>query len=42
MKFLQLVKIYEKLEAISSGNEMRDILSNFFKKVPKSEIDKVA
>ena len=41
MKFLDMVKVYEQLEATSSGNKLREILSNFFKKVPKNEIDKV-
>ncbi|MBW2980157.1 ATP-dependent DNA ligase [Candidatus Woesearchaeota archaeon] len=41
MKFLDLVKVYEQLEATSSGNKLREILSDFFKKVPKQEIEKV-
>ena len=42
MKFLKLVKIFEQLEQITSGNKMREILSNFFKKVPETDIDSVA
>lgn len=40
--FSKLTEIYEQLEVITSGNKMREILSNFFKKVPKQDIDKVA
>jgi len=42
IKFIELVKVYEELEKISSGNEMRRILSEFFKKCPKEEIDVIA
>lgn len=42
MKFSNLVQIFEQLEQISSGNKMREILSNFFKKIPKDDIDSVA
>lgn len=41
MDFQKLVELYEQLEKISSGNEMRDVLSEFFKKVDK-DIDVVA
>ncbi len=42
MKFLELAKLYEKLEKTSSYNTMRDILSSFFKKTPKQELEQVA
>ncbi|MBW2966314.1 ATP-dependent DNA ligase [Candidatus Woesearchaeota archaeon] len=42
MKFLKLVEIFEQLEKISSGNKLREILSKFFKKISKSDIDSVA
>lgn len=38
MDFEKLVVVYEKLEKISSGNEMREVLSEFFKTVPVEEI----
>jgi DNA ligase 1 len=38
MEFQKLVKIYEQLESISSGNEIRRILSEFFKEVPIEDI----
>ncbi len=42
MKFSDLAEVYEQLEKTSSGNALRKILSDLFKKVPKNEIDKVA
>ncbi len=42
MNFEKLVKVYEELEQTASGNRMREILSDFFKKVPKEEIGIVA
>jgi DNA ligase-1 len=42
MKFDVLVKVYEQLEEISSGNKMREILAEFFKKVPKDTIAMVS
>lgn len=41
MKFNKLVQIFEQLEQISSGNKIREILSNFFKRA-KSDIDSIA
>ena len=38
MKFKDLVRVFEELEKTSSGNKLREILSAFLKKVPKSEI----
>lgn len=38
MDFQKLVEIYEHLEKTSSGNAMREILAEFFKKVPKEDI----
>ena len=38
MDFEKLVEVYEKLENTSSGNEIRDILASFFKKVPTDDI----
>ena len=38
MEFQKLVEIYEQLEKISSGNEMRNILSDFFKEVSNEDI----
>jgi DNA ligase-1 len=40
--FKDLAEVYEQLENTSSGNELRRILAGLFKKVSKSEIDKVA
>jgi DNA ligase-1 len=42
MKFSILADVFEKLENTSSGNEMRKILSEFFKKVPKDEIEEIS
>lgn len=38
MHFQILVDIYQQLEQTASGNKMREILSEFFKKVPKEDI----
>ena len=38
MDFQKLVDLYEQLEETSSGNTMREILSEFFKKVSKDDI----
>ncbi|PIN76811.1 hypothetical protein COV17_00990 [Candidatus Woesearchaeota archaeon CG10_big_fil_rev_8_21_14_0_10_36_11] len=38
MEFDKLVDVYEELEKTASGNQMREILSDFFKKVPKEDI----
>ena len=38
MDFKELANLYEELEKTSSGNEMREILAEFFKKVPAEEI----
>jgi DNA ligase-1 len=42
MKFSELAELYEKLEKTSSYNAMREILSKFFKKTPKEELERVA
>lgn len=42
LTFSKLAEIFSQLEAVTSGNKMREILSNFFKKVPKQDIDKVS
>ncbi len=42
MDFEKLAILYEQLENTSSGNKMREILSDFFKEVPKDEISIVA
>ncbi len=41
MLFHNLAAIFEQLEQTSSGNKMREILSEFLKKVPAEDIDKV-
>ena len=38
MDFQKLVDVYEELEQTSSGNALREILSTFFKTVPKEDI----
>ncbi len=38
MDFQKLADVYEELEKTSSGNKMREILSDFFKKVPEDDI----
>ncbi|MDP3733710.1 MAG: DNA ligase, partial [Nanoarchaeota archaeon] len=38
MDFQKLVELYEHLERTSSGNTMREILAEFFKKVPTEDI----
>ncbi len=38
MHFDKLVKVYERLEQTASGNEINQILSEFFKTVPKEDI----
>src|SRR3989344_3683295 len=42
MDFDKLAQLYEELEKTSSGNTMREILSEFFKNVPQEDIDIVA
>jgi len=42
LQFSKIADIFSQLEEVTSGNEMRRILSGFFKKVPSSDIDKVA
>ena len=41
LPFSQVATMYEQLEKITSGNKMREILSSFFRKVPKEDMDKV-
>ena len=38
MDFQKLADLYEELEQTSSGNKMREILAEFFKKVPDDDI----
>ena len=38
MDFEELVQVYEQLEKISSGNEIREILADFFKKISKDDL----
>ena len=42
MDFDKLVAVYEELEKTASGNQMREILSEFFKKVSAEEISTIA
>ena len=42
MDFDTLAQLYEELEKTSSGNAMREILSEFFKNVPQEDIGIVA
>ena len=42
MLFSRLADVFKQLEKITSGNRMRAVLADFFKKVPKSEICMVA
>lgn len=42
MRFSELAHLYEKLENTSSYIAMKEILSNFFKKVSKEELEQVA
>ncbi len=42
MDFLKLAELYEELEKTSSGNAMREILAEFFKKTPQEEIGVIA
>ncbi|MEM4318469.1 MAG: ATP-dependent DNA ligase [Candidatus Pacearchaeota archaeon] len=41
MQFIELAKVFEKLEATTKRLEMFEILSNFFKIINKDEVDKV-
>ncbi|MEM2933089.1 MAG: DNA ligase, partial [Candidatus Pacearchaeota archaeon] len=41
MLFSKLAEVFEKLEATTKRLEMFEILSEFFKKVSKEEIDKI-
>ncbi|MCX8194063.1 MAG: ATP-dependent DNA ligase [Candidatus Pacearchaeota archaeon] len=41
MLFSKLVEVFEKLEATTKRLEMFEILSDFFKKAPKEDIDKI-
>ncbi len=38
MDFQKLVEVYEQLEKTASGNQMREILAEFLKKVPAQEL----
>ena len=38
MDFQKLAELYQELEKTSSGNKMREILADFFKKVPEDDI----
>lgn len=38
LSFYTLAKVFQQLEAVSSGNSMREILADFFKHCPKAEI----
>jgi DNA ligase-1 len=40
--FSRLADVYEELEKTSSGNRLREILSSFFKSIPKDEIERVS
>ena len=42
MLFAKLADLFQQLERISSGNKMRIVLADFFRKVPKSEICMIA
>lgn len=42
MDFQKLVEVYEQLEETTLGNKMREILSEFFKKVPVEEMGVVS
>ena len=42
MDFEKLVEVYEDLENTSSGNKLREILSGFFKKVPREDISLIS
>ena len=42
MLFSRLADVFKQLEKITSGNKMRSVLADFFKKVSKSEICMVA
>jgi DNA ligase-1 len=42
MDFQKLVEVYEELEKTASGNKMREILSEFLKKVPKEDVKVIA
>lgn len=42
MNFSRLADMYNELESISSGNKIREILSDFFKSVPKEDLGIVA
>lgn len=42
LPFSKLAEMYSQLEATSSGNKMREILSKFFKAVPKEDIDRIS
>jgi len=38
MDFEKIVEVYEELEQVSSGNKMREILSEFFKEIKKEDV----
>ncbi len=42
LAFSKLADIFSQLEVVTSGNKLREILSQFFKRVPKQDIDLVA
>lgn len=41
MDFQLLVDVYEQIEQTASGNQMREILAEFFKTVPKEDLPRV-
>ncbi|PIZ51257.1 DNA ligase [Candidatus Woesearchaeota archaeon CG_4_10_14_0_2_um_filter_33_13] len=42
MDFEKLVQVYEELEKTASGNKIREVLAEFFKQVPKDDVQIVA
>ncbi len=42
MTFRKLVAVFDRLEGLSSRNEMRRVLAGFFDDTPKSDLDSVA
>ncbi len=42
LDFAKLAELYNKLENITSGNQMRALISVFLKKVPKKDVEHVA
>ena len=42
VSFSKAAEVFAQLESVTSGNRMREILSDFFRKIPAEDIDKIS